>query len=147
MIASSRAQLQRGRQIIKKMAHKFQYKRVSNYNSHQLTFKHPRGRCSSGPVVVNINIATREIITSLRHPKFLDTTHLKRKVDNNYLLEIILRNPRFHTGRGRFVDLKSEIGSEVCMHLFCVTLISYSCKCLGVLSPERQWIQLDNILM
>ena len=119
MITSSRLrhQLQRGSEIIKKMARRFKYKRFSNYNRHQLTFKHHR-EWGCGPVIVNINVATREIITSLKHPKFLDTSHLKRRIVNNYLMERIFRNPRVHTGKGRFVDLKTEIGSDVSLDLF-----------------------------
>ena len=137
MITSSRVrlQLQRGSEIIKKMARRFNYKRVSNNNRHQLTFKHRR-ECGCGPVIVNVNIATREIITSLKHPKFLDISHLKRKVVNNYLMERIFRNPRVHTGIGRFVNLKNEIGSEVSANL-CVKFICHPCKCSGVLSSKR----------
>ena len=137
MITSSRLrfQLQRGSDIIKKMARRFNYKRVRNNNRHQLTFKHHR-EFGCGPVIVNVNIATREIITSLKHPKFLDTSHLKRRVVNNYLMERIFRNPRVHTGIGRFVNLKNEIGSEVSANLF-VKFICHPCKCSGVLSSKR----------
>ena len=116
---TSPLQLQRGQEIIKKMAKKFRYERIRNFNRHQLTFKNYRDICGCGPVTVNINIATREIITSLRHPKFLDTSHLKRRVASNSLMEKIFRNPRFHTGKGRFVNLKTEIGSEVCISFLC----------------------------
>ena len=113
MITSSRLRLKRD--IIRRIARRYNYKRISNYNRNQLTFKNHRGISGCGPVTVNIDCEKEEVITSLSHQKFLGTSHLKRKAFSHNFLEKIFRNPRVHTGRGRHVDLKDEIGSDVCI--------------------------------
>ena len=115
MITSSHLRLKRD--IIRRIAKRYNFKRISNFNRHQLTFKNHRGIARCGPVTVNINCEKEEIITSLKHYKYLDTSHLKRKAFSHNFLEKIFRNPRVHTGRGNYVDLKDEIGPDVCFYL------------------------------